>query len=79
MVRSGSVRTGLVRTEMTWTGSVRTGLVRTGSVRIGPEYMLHTTYRSTVDIDIRCYRTTGTYPCIVLILDYEYKELDGVE
>ena len=32
--------------------------------------VLHTTYSSNVDIGIHCYRTTGTYPCIVLLLDY---------
>jgi hypothetical protein len=32
--------------------------------------VLHTTYSSNVDIGIHYYRTTGTYPCIVLLLDY---------
>ena len=32
--------------------------------------VLHTTYSSNVDMGIHCYRTTGTYPCIVLLLDY---------
>ena len=41
--------------------------------------VLHTTYSSSVDMDIPCYRTTGTYPYIVLLLDYMYKVLDGVE
>jgi hypothetical protein len=34
----------------------------------GPK-VLHTTYGSNVDIGILYYRTTGTYPCIVLVLD----------
>ena len=34
---------------------------------------------SNVDIGIHCYRTTGTYPCIVLLLDYIYKKLGEVE
>ncbi len=76
LVRSGSVRIGLLRIEPTWTSSVRSG-----SVRTGPYYVLHThtTYSSNVDMDIPCYRTTGTYPCIILLLDYIYKVLDGVE
>jgi hypothetical protein len=32
--------------------------------------VLHTTYSSNLDIGIHCYRTTGTYPCVVLLLDY---------
>ncbi len=42
-------------------------------------YIPHITYSGTVDMDIHCYRTTGTYPYIVLLLDYIYKILDGVE
>ncbi len=42
-------------------------------------YIPHTTYSSSVDMDTPCYRTTGTYPYIVLLLDYMYKVLDGVE
>ena len=52
-----------------------------GPVRSGPYYVPHIiiTYNDSVDMDILCYRTTGTYPCIVLLLDYVYKVLDGVE
>ncbi len=59
-----------------WSGSVRSG-----SVRTGPYYVPYIiiTYNDNVDMDILCYRTTGTYPCIVLLLDYIYKVLDGVE
>ena len=60
-----------------WSGPVRSrpdwsGPVRSGSVRTGPYYVLHIiiTYNEYVDTDILCYRTTGTYPCIVLLLDY---------
>jgi hypothetical protein len=42
-------------------------------------YILHITYSSNVAMDIHCYRTTGTYPYIVLLLDCIYKVLDGVE
>ena len=42
-------------------------------------YIPHITYSSNVDMDIRCYRTTGTYPYVVLLLDYIYKVLDEVE
>ena len=57
------------------------GPVWSGSVRTGPYYVPHIiiTYNDYVDMDILCYRTTGTYPCIVLLLDYIYKVLDGVE
>jgi hypothetical protein len=33
-------------------------------------YYIPLTRSSNVDIGIHCYRTTGTYPCIVLLLDY---------
>ena len=77
-----------------WSGPVRSrsdSLVpnrpepdRFGSVRFvrtGPYYVPHIiiTYNDYVDMDILCYRTTGTYPYIVLLLDYIYKVLDGVE
>ncbi len=62
-------------------GPVRFGSDRFGPVRFGPVltmyYIPHTTYSSNVDMCIHCYRTTGTYPCIVLLLDYVYKVLDG--
>ncbi len=32
--------------------------------------VLHTTYSSNVGIGIHCHCTTGTYPCIVLLLGY---------
>ena len=74
-VRSGPDWSGPVRSGSDCFGSnrpepVRFGSVRSGSVRTGPYYVLHTTYSSNVDMGIHCYRTTGTYPCIVLLLDY---------
>ena len=32
--------------------------------------VLHTTYSSNVGLGIHCYRTTGTYPYIVLLIGY---------
>ena len=87
-VRSGPDWSGPVRSGSDCFGSnrpepVRFGPVRFGPVRFGPVltmyYIPHTTYNGYVDMDIPCYRTTGTYPWIVLLLDYEYKVLDGVE
>jgi hypothetical protein len=66
-VRSGSDCFGSNRPE-----PVRFGSVRFDPVRFGPVltmyYIPHTTYSSNVDIGIHCYRTTGTYPCIVLLI-----------
>jgi hypothetical protein len=79
---------GPVRFGSDWLGSnrpepVRFGPVRFDPVRFGPVltmyYIPHATYSSNVDMDIHCYRTTGTYPYIVLLLDYVYKVLDGIE
>ncbi len=76
-VRFGSDRIGSDRTDLNQFGSVRFGSVRFDPVRFGPVltmyYIPHTTYSSNVDMAIHCYRTTGTYPCIVLLLDYVYK------
>ncbi len=60
-------------------GPVRFGRDRLGPVRFGSVLtnVLHTWCSSNVDIGIHCYRTTGTYPCIVLLLDYVFKVLDG--
>ncbi len=87
-VRSGPDWSGPVRSGSDCFGSnqpepVRFGSVRFGPVRFGPVltmyYILHITYSSNVAMDIHCYRTTGTYPYIVLLLDCIYKVLDGVE
>ncbi len=77
--RFGSNLIGPVRFGSDRIGSDRTDLNQFGSVWTGPYYVLHTTYSSNVDMGIHCYRTTGTHPCIVLLLDYVYKVLDGVE
>jgi hypothetical protein len=83
-VRSGPDWSGPVRSRSDSLVPNRPEPVRFGSVRFvrtGPYYVLHIiiTYNEYVDMDILCYRTTGTYPCIVLLLDYIYKVLDGVE
>ncbi len=82
-VRSGPDWSGPVRSGSDCFGSNRPEPVRFSPVRFGPVltmyYIPHTTYNGYVDMDIPCYRTTETYPCIVLLLDYEYKVLDGVE
>ncbi len=82
----GPVRFGPDRIASDRTNLNQFGPVRSGSLRTGPYYVYipqHTTYSSSVDMDIPCYRTTttgtGTYPYIVLLLDYMYKVLDGVE
>ena len=77
----GPVRFGPDRIASDRTNLNQSGSVRSGSVRTGPYYVPHIiiTYNDHVDMDILCYRTTGTYPCIVLLLDYIYKVLDGVE
>ncbi len=78
-VPSGPDWSGLVRSGSDCFGSNRPEPVRFGSVQFGPArfgpvltmyYIPHTTYSGYVDMDIHCYRTTGTYPCIVLLLDY---------
>jgi hypothetical protein len=69
--RFGSDRIGPVRFRQGRLGPVRFGSVLTN--------VLHTTCSSNVDVGIHCYRITGTYPCIVLLLDYVYQVLDGVE
>ena len=83
-VRSGPDWSGPVRSRSDSLVSNRPEPVRFGSVRFvrtGPYYVPHIiiTYNNYVDMDILCYRTIGTYPCIVLLLDYIYKVLDGVE
>jgi hypothetical protein len=77
-VRSGSDCIGSNQPEPVWFGSVRFGPARFGPV-LTMYYIPHTTYSSNVDMNIPCYRTTGTYSYIVLLLDYMYKVLDGVE
>ncbi len=75
--RIGSDRFGSDRIGSDRFGSDRIGSDRIDSDRFDSDRSLLMYYIPHVDIGIHCYRTTGTYPCIVLLLDYVYKVLDG--
>jgi hypothetical protein len=55
------------------TNSWASGIAMTNLLTHDSPKVLHTTYSRNVGKGIHCYRTTGTYPNIVVLLDYSIR------